>query len=94
MASSTTGLGSPSPCVATWLWSVRAATTMRADSRQGVYVFPDLSAPLVSDAETTAAGAGPNAYFGISVAMSGQTALVGAYRDDNSGRAEPGAGYI
>lgn len=37
---------------------------------------------------------GGNDYFGYSVAVSGQTALVGAYKNDNEGGVDAGAAYI
>ncbi|NOY42289.1 MAG: hypothetical protein GXP26_10690, partial [Planctomycetes bacterium] len=44
-------------------------------------------------AKLTAADAAANDYFGISVAISGNTALVGAYRDDDAGNAS-GSAYL
>ncbi len=52
------------------------------------------STPLVhEDAKLTASDAEAQDFFGSSVALSGNTAVVGAYRDDHSG-ANSGSAYV
>ncbi len=45
-------------------------------------------------AKLTAADASPGSRFGWSVALNGDTAVVGAYHDDASGRKDAGAAYL
>lgn len=45
-------------------------------------------------AKLTASDAGPSDYFGCSVALSGETVVVGAYYDDNGAGTDAGSAYV
>ncbi|HEY0547807.1 MAG TPA: PKD domain-containing protein [Pyrinomonadaceae bacterium] len=56
--------------------------------------YPLMVDPLIQQQKLTASDAGAGDLFGISISLSGDTAIVGAYQDDNSGGANAGAAYI
>ncbi|MFN2468534.1 MAG: FG-GAP repeat protein [Gaiellaceae bacterium] len=65
--------------------------------RNGVVLALLAAAVLVPGGAGRAAGQGPRSTgdeFGISVAVSGDTALVGVWADDVGGRADQGAAYV
>jgi hypothetical protein len=57
------------------------------------YVFVRSGGTWVQQAELTAADGGANDMFGWSVALSGETALIGAYQHDVGGNVYQGAAY-
>ncbi len=65
---------------------------MGADSGSA-YVFTREGATWASQAKLTASDGAAGDYFGYSVAVSGDTALVGAARDDDTG-ADSGSAYV
>ena len=58
------------------------------------YVFVHTGNTWIQQAKLTAADAAPNAYFGWSVALAGNIALVGAAYDDQPGKPDAGAAYV
>lgn len=58
------------------------------------YVFVRSSGIWTQEAKLTASDAAANDEFGIDVALSGDTALVGAYLNDNVGGSDAGAAYV
>jgi hypothetical protein len=66
-----------------------------ANSNQGsAYVFTRTGTIWAQQAQLTAAGGAVNDLFGISVAISGDTALVGAYVDDVGANTDQGSAYV
>ena len=65
-----------------------------AGSRSGsAYIFTRSGSSWTQQAKLTASDAAANDWFGYSVSISGDTALVGAYRDDDGG-SRSGSAYI
>jgi hypothetical protein len=58
-----------------------------------VYVFRNEGGTWIEEAKLTAGDGSPQDYFGFSVSMSGDYAVVGAYRDDDNG-IESGSAYV
>ncbi len=58
------------------------------------YVFTRSGTMWSQQAKLTAGDGAPGDQFGLSVALSGDTALVGAYLDDTSAGADAGSAYI
>ncbi|MBS0195558.1 MAG: hypothetical protein JSR77_02265 [Planctomycetes bacterium] len=66
-----------------------------ANSNQGsAFVFTRTGTTWTQQAQLTASGGSADDLFGISVALSGDTALVGAYADDVGTNAEQGSAYV
>jgi hypothetical protein len=65
----------------------------RGDNAGAAYVFVRSGAGWVQQAKLTAADGGANANFGASVALSGDTALIGAQFDDDAA-SDAGAAYV
>lgn len=57
------------------------------------YVFQRSGDSWVQQQKLTAGDAAPQDFFGVAVALSGETALVGAYGADNPGEVDSGAVY-
>ena len=65
------------------------------NSNQGaVYVFLRTGGTWTQEAKLTASNGAANDFFGISVAISGNYALIGAYGDDIGANADQGSAYI
>ncbi len=58
------------------------------------YVFVRVGSTWIQQAQLTATGGAANDQFGISVALDGDTALVGAYGDDVGGNTAQGSAYV
>ncbi len=58
------------------------------------YVFVRAGGVWTKQAKLTASDAAAYEYFGYSVAVSGDTVLIGAYRDNHAGGTEAGAAYV
>lgn len=58
------------------------------------YVFVRSGTVWTQQQKLTAADATANDWFGASVAVSGETAVVGAYADDHAGGSDAGAAYV
>jgi hypothetical protein len=58
------------------------------------YVFVRSGTTWSLQQKLTAPDAAPHDAFGLSVAVSGDTALVGAYQDDHSGFGDEGSAYV
>jgi hypothetical protein len=58
------------------------------------YVFHRSGTNWTEQAKLTAIGAAALDYFGYSVSLSGDTALVGAYSDDHAGGTSAGSAYV
>jgi hypothetical protein len=58
------------------------------------YVFVRSGGVWIQQARLTASDAVANAYFGISVAVSGDTAVIGAYMDSHFGGPRTGSAYV
>jgi hypothetical protein len=66
-----------------------------ANSNQGsAYVFRTLSNTWIQESRKVASDGAANDNFGISVAISGDTAIVGAYQDDVGANTNQGSAYI
>lgn len=66
-----------------------------ANSKQGsAYVFVRSGASWSQQAQLTASDGAANDYFGVSAALSGDTALVGAVYDDVGVNSDQGSAYI
>ncbi|MBI2916825.1 MAG: S8 family serine peptidase [Chloroflexi bacterium] len=61
---------------------------------EAAYVFVRSGATWSQQAKLTASDAAANDYFGVSVAIDGDTIVVGAYMDDNSGVNNAGSAYV
>ncbi len=73
---------------------VGAPSTDDNGSESGsVYVFQRLGSVWIESAKLVPADGSAGDFFGISLAFSGDTAVVGAYRDDDNG-ADSGSAYI
>ncbi len=59
-----------------------------------VFVFTRSGDKWTRQAKLTASDAGPDDFFGYSVAIDGDTALVGAYKEDREGMAYAGSAYV
>ena len=59
-----------------------------------VYVFVRIGGVWTQQAKLTASDAAANEEFGVLVALSGDTAVVGAHLDDNTGGTDAGAAYV
>jgi hypothetical protein len=69
--------------------------TVGSNSRQGsAYVFARSGAAWTQQAQLTAADGARSDHFGVSVALSGDTALVGAYFDDVGASFNQGSAYV
>lgn len=69
--------------------------TTAGEDAGAVYVFSQGSGSWAQDAKLTAEGDGAGAdYFGFAVALSSDTALVGAYCDDTSAGIDAGSAYV
>ncbi len=64
------------------------------DSSGSAYTFGRQGATWAQQQKPTASDAAENDRFGYSVAVSGDTAVVGAYLDDHGGNDDAGAAYI
>ncbi len=58
------------------------------------YVFTRSGMTWIQQAQLTAAGGASSDYFGRSVAISGDTAIVGAYRDDVGANVNQGSAFV
>jgi len=58
------------------------------------YIFIRSSGVWTQQAKLTASDAAANDYFGYSVSVSGDTAVIGAYYDDHAGGADAGSAYV
>lgn len=56
--------------------------------------YPPLAGPLIQPQRLQASNPGATDLFGISVSLSGDTAIVGAYQNNNSGRVDAGSAYV
>ncbi len=66
-----------------------------ANTDQGsAYIFTRSGITWTQQAQLTATGGAANDTFGISVAISGDTALVGAYQDDVGANTNQGSAYV
>jgi len=66
-----------------------------ANSNQGsAYVFTRSGTTWAQQGKLTASDGATSDYFGISVALSGDTALVGAYYDDAGANSDQGSAYV
>jgi hypothetical protein len=71
------------------------ADDVGANADQGsAYIFVRSGSTWTQQAKLTASDGAANDAFGISVALSGDTALVGAYADDVGANADQGSAYI
>ena len=69
--------------------------TVGANSFQGsAYVFTRSGTTWTEQAKLVADDGAPNDYFGASVALDGNTALVGAYGDDVGANSDQGSAYV
>ncbi len=74
---------------------VGALATVGGNTNQGrAYVFTRSGVTWTQQAQITAAGGGANDYLGLSLALSGDTALVGAYRHDVGANTDQGSVYV
>ncbi|MGI9106459.1 MAG: hypothetical protein ACR2G4_09440 [Pyrinomonadaceae bacterium] len=58
------------------------------------YVFTRSNGVWIQQQRLQASDAAPGDFFGVSVSVSGETAIVGAPRDDNSGGQDAGSAYV
>ena len=66
-----------------------------ANNAQGAaYVFTRSGSTWTQQAQLTATGGAVNDFFGVSVALSGNTAIVGANADDVGANSDQGSAYI
>ncbi len=66
-----------------------------SNSNQGsVYVFTRSGTTWTQQAQLTATGGAADDLFGVSVALSGDTAIVGAFADDMGANADQGSAYV
>ena len=65
-----------------------------SDEGGAVYVFMRSGASWTQQAQLTAADGSPSDLFGYSVAVSGETVVVGAPYHDTAGKVDAGAAYI
>ena len=65
----------------------------RGSNSGSAYVFENTGSGWTQVAKLTASDGAANDYFGYSVAISGDTAIVGAYRDDDRG-SDSGSAYL
>jgi len=63
-------------------------------SAGSAYVFVRSGGVWTQQAKLTAADAAAGDYFGYSVAVSGDTAVIGAYYDDHGGKTDAGSAYV
>jgi hypothetical protein len=70
----------------------RSTLTIRVDDRGARY--PVTIDPFFQQAKVTASDGAANDFFGLSVAVSGDTAVVGSYRSDVAGMVDRGAAYV
>ncbi|MBY0112375.1 MAG: hypothetical protein K2Y21_06105 [Phycisphaerales bacterium] len=71
------------------------ADDVGANANQGsAYIFTRSGSTWTQQAQLTASGGAANDLFGVSVALSGDTALVGAYGDDIGANTNQGSAYI
>ncbi|MCU0776062.1 MAG: choice-of-anchor D domain-containing protein, partial [Akkermansiaceae bacterium] len=70
------------------------ADTASGSNAGSAYVFVRSGTTWSEQAKLTAGDGAADDYFGRSVALSGDTALVGAYYDDTAGGADAGSAYI
>jgi hypothetical protein len=87
MAYDTTGRELPA-----WMEVGRGELRLRVEDRGAAY--PLVVAPFVQSAKLTASDGAEDDYFGRSVAISGDTVVVGADRDDIGGNAYQGSAYV
>jgi hypothetical protein len=66
-----------------------------ANTDQGsAYIFTRSGSTWIPQAQLTAAGGAANDWFGVSVAISGDVAIAGAYLDDVGANADQGSAYV
>ena len=66
-----------------------------ANNNQGsAYVFTRSGTAWTQQAQLTATGGAASDFFGISVALSGDTAIIGAYQDDVGANADQGSASV
>ena len=65
-----------------------------ANAAGSAYVFQRSGTSWSEQAKLTASDAAPRNRFGYSVALSGDTAVVGAYLDDHAGGMDAGSAYV
>jgi hypothetical protein len=75
-----------------WLELQNRTLLIRVDDEGARY--PLTIDPFFQRAKLTASDGAANDFFGISVAVSGNTAVVGSYQSDVGGRADQGAAYV
>jgi len=64
------------------------------EGRGAVYVFVRSGTTWSEQQKLIASDGSEYDYFGVSVAISGDTALIGAYTDDENGHADQGSAYV
>ena len=64
------------------------------DSAGSAYVFVRLGGVWMEQSKLTASDAAAGDWFGTSVAVSGNTAVIGAYLDDHAGGTNTGSAYV
>jgi hypothetical protein len=69
-------------------------TTAAGNYAGSAYVFTRSGSTWIQQAKLTASDGATEDYFGYSVALSGDTALVGAYSDDTPAGASAGSAYV
>ena len=85
----------PSPWPATPPWSARTSDDVGANSGQGsAYVFTRSGTTWSQQAQLTAGDGAAGDLFGSSVALAGDTALVGAYANDIAAAPDRGSAYV
>ena len=75
-----------------WLELENGTLLIRVDDRGARY--PVTIDPFFQQAKLTASDGAANDFFGLSVAVSGDTAVVGSYKSDVDGKADQGAAYV
>jgi hypothetical protein len=78
----------------TALIGARDDTTTAARGAGSAYVFTRSGVAWSQQAKLTASDAAYNDYFGVSVALFGDTALVGAHYDDTDAAGDGGSAYV
>ena len=90
----TTASASRSPSPATRPWSGPWRRRQRGSNSGSAYVFRYDGSDWVEEAKLTASDGAADDYFGISVAVSGDTAVVGAFDFERRNGSSSGSAYV
>ena len=80
--------------VVTQLWWEPMEMMTMASASGSAYVFTRTGTTWTQQAQLTASDGASTDEFGMSVAIAGDTIVVGAYLDDNDNGADSGSAYI